>query len=226
MICLKKGCLSTLTVDTSFKGNGKKVKGKYNRVGTRKGNIFHFVLGKIDGSLICRNRVIHIEPDVFLKCELWKYTWNIDQGITNSYAATKKGKDVIYMHRLIKNCLYDEESIVDMEIDHIEHDGLDNRVGKIRTVIAQENNDNKDTVRGIVWNEGTGSYHLEESLIGQNPSYFKLFHIKFDMERPEPMEDFLEFQNNVIEYKEKLDTANSKLEEHFQRHFKDNFNKL
>lgn len=66
-------------------------------------------------------------------------------------------------------------------------------------------------------------YHLEESLIGENHSYFKVFHIKFNMEGPEPMENLLEFQKNVMEYKEELDVANLKLEEHFQRHFKDHF---
>ena len=43
------------------------------------------------------------------------------------------------------------------------------------------------------------------------------------MEGPEPMENLLEFQKNVMEYKEELDVANLNLEEHFQRHFKDHF---
>lgn len=197
--------IGILTVDTSRKGDK-------SRKGYRKGNIYYFMLGGVAGTLSIKNRTVFIEPDIFLKCELWKYTWNIEQYNTNWYVTAKHKGKKIFMHRLIKGCLYGKESIKGMDIDHISHDGLDNRFVKIRTATRGENSNNRDIVQYIKDNKETGMYELENYIPLESYLYYDLFDIKINIKRPEPMKDLIELQQKVIEYYKELDRANEKLE--------------
>lgn len=204
--------IGILTVDTFYEGKKKAQKSRYRPKGYRKGNMFFFVLGGVSGTLSIKNRTVFIEPDIFLKCELWKYTWNVEQYNTNWYATTKDKGKKIFMHRLIKSGLYGNESIEGKDIDHIGHYGLDNRLEHIRKATRQENIDNKDAIQEIKQNKVTKMYYLDDMISEENYLYYDLFDIKINIERPEPMKDLIELQQKVIEYYKELDRANEKLE--------------
>lgn len=204
--------IGILTVDTFYEGKKKAQKSRYRPKGYRKGNTFFFALGGVSGTLSIKNRTVFIEPDVFLKCELWKYTWNVEKYRTNWYATAKYKGTKIFMHRLIKGCMNGEKAIEGMDIDHINHNGLDNRLKNIRITTRQENVDNKDTVPWIKHNKETDMYELEDYIIIENYFYYKLFDIKVNVSRPEPMEDLIELQQKAIEYYKELERANEELE--------------
>lgn len=68
-----------------------------------------------------------------------QFKWHYGQ---NGYAKRRKyfkggGASFIYMHRLITYCPQDKE------VDHINHDRLDNRRGNLRIVTRQQNNRNQ-----------------------------------------------------------------------------------
>lgn len=224
--------IGILTVDTFYEGEKRTKKSKYRPKGYRKGNIFFFTLGGVSGNLLIKNKTVFIEPDIFLKCELWKHTWNVEQYDTNWYATTKDKGKKIFMHRLIKNGLYGNESIEGKDVDHIGHYGLDNRLESIRKATRQENVDNKDAVPHIKHNKITDMYYLENNLQLENYFLYDMCDIQIKVERPEPMEDFLEFQQKVKEYLKELDRVDAELENNplyirFQnRDFDDEFEEL
>ena len=214
--------IGALAVDTFYEGEKKAKKSRYKPKGYRKGNIFNFALGMNHGGMNFKtkedgNKHVWIEADIFLKCELWKYTWNIQEnktvnGESNWYVTTKgDNQQKIFMHRLIKSCLYGEQAIVDMYIDHIEHDGLDNRLIKIRRTTPEGNRNNVDKVLGISQHKETEIYYLDEYIYQEQYFNYALFDIKINVERPEPMKDLIKLQQKVIEYYKELDRANKEL---------------
>lgn len=58
-----------------------------------------------------------------------RYHWILHDG----YAQSRQGKNTIHMGRLILNCP------VGMEVDHINHDKLDNRRANLRIVTRSQN---------------------------------------------------------------------------------------
>jgi hypothetical protein len=77
-----------------------------------------------------------------------KYTWWIKQ---NNYIYTqtsgRKNRTSIYLHRLIMNT---EKGF---EVDHINHNPLDNRKSNLRICTRSQNNMNKLGIHGIDFNK-------------------------------------------------------------------------
>lgn len=89
-----------------------------------------------------------------------KYQWHIDNSRTNiKYAQANLLCGTIRMHKLILPS--------ELQIDHINHNGLDNRKCNLRICSNAENNRNKNFQRnplsgytGIRHNPKTGSYYV------------------------------------------------------------------
>lgn len=90
---------------------------------------------KLYGKL-AKNRFAIIDDD---KEELInKYRWTVKEDSNNSYAKCYDKKRCIAMHRLILGIT--DSSI---QVDHINHDGLDNRIENLRICSANENQFNQ-----------------------------------------------------------------------------------
>lgn len=81
-----------------------------------------------------------------------RYHWILHDG----YAQSRQGKNTIHMGRLILNCP------VGMEVDHINHDKLDNRRANLRIVTRSQNCANRRSFKnatsqykGVSWNKQT-----------------------------------------------------------------------
>lgn len=92
---------------------------------------------------------VHGEKHVLIDIEdidtIKKYRWHVHLNKTNQntfYAEaedyiSKKERHTIKMHRIILNCPKD------MVVDHINHDGLDNRKDNLRICTRRENSNNR-----------------------------------------------------------------------------------
>ena len=126
-----------------------------------------------------RNKYKHLEDIVIITCfnkhgeitgtitidiedfdKVSKYQWHIENSRPNiQYAqASLKGR-TLRMHKLIISS--------NLQIDHINHNGLDNRKSNLRICNNAENNRNKDFKRnpisgyvGIRYNPKVGSYYV------------------------------------------------------------------
>lgn len=121
-----------------------------------------------------------------------QYLWHIDHSRKNIYYAQVSLKGTtIRMHRLLKP--------TPLQVDHINHNGLDNRKANLRICTNRENNCNKDFKRsplsgytGIRYNSKVGSYYvrimvnkkevslghyssLEEAIMARNQGEIKYF---------------------------------------------------
>lgn len=88
------------------------------------------------------------------------YKWHVEKSRkTINYAQTSLPGKTLRLHRLIMQS--------DLQIDHINHNGLDNRKCNLRTCTNAENNRNKKTnfnpksgYTGIRYNEKCNSYYV------------------------------------------------------------------
>lgn len=94
-----------------------------------------------------------------------KYRWRIN---AYGYAETKVKKKSIYMHRLIMNA---EKG---MEVDHINHEKLDNQKTNLRLCTHQQNQHNlkpqkngSSQYKGVRWHKGNKSWQSKISYDGK-----------------------------------------------------------
>mgnify|MGYP001591247148 FL=1 len=83
------------------------------------------------------------------------------------------------MHRLIMNCPKDKQ------VDHINHDTLDNRKINLRIVNNAENNQNrraqsgsKSEIRGVTWRADTQKWHVRVELNGKKHCFGQYLNLK------------------------------------------------
>lgn len=76
--------------------------------------------------------------------ELIKNSWFVNGGRTNTYASRASGKDAVMMHRQIMGIHKSDNR----QVDHINHDGLDNRKENLRVCTRSENLRNKRLYKG------------------------------------------------------------------------------
>jgi len=74
-----------------------------------------------------------VDNDLFE--ELSQYNWCVDEDVNTWYANRKENRIIISMHRQILGLKYKDGKIV----DHINHNGLDNRRSNLRVVTHIEN---------------------------------------------------------------------------------------
>lgn len=111
-----------------------------------------------------------------------QYKWHALKGKGGFYAArnipsatTKSGHTYQSMHRLIMG------NPVGMDIDHINHDGLDNRQSNLRAATRAENganrlmnSDNTSGYKGVCFNKATGTWRAGIKVDGKQ-LYLGLF---------------------------------------------------
>lgn len=108
-------------------------------------------IGNITGKII-------IDKDDFDKVKC--YQWHVENSRPSiKYAQASISKGTIRLHKLIMSS--------NLQIDHINHNGLDNRKCNLRVCTNAENNRNKDFKRnplsghrGIRYNPKTQSYYV------------------------------------------------------------------
>lgn len=117
-------------------------------------DVYYIDCFKKDGSL--SGTIIIDSEDLNKVCT---YQWHIEKSRDNIYygAASYKGK-TLRIHRLILE--------TSLQVDHINHNGLDNRKCNLRECTNAENNRNKkhsgslSGYTGIRYNQKTGSYYV------------------------------------------------------------------
>lgn len=110
-----------------------------------------------------------------------KYTWHAKQSHNVLYVVRKPWKSpTILMHRVILN------TPDDMEIDHIDGNGLNNQKKNLRNVNHRENAQNRHQVRkktsrftGVDWYKDRGKWRAQIRL-GGNSVHLGLFKIEED----------------------------------------------
>lgn len=107
------------------------------------------------------NKSVFIDPEDFERLSKfkWYYVGYKKGGRDNGYAWTKINKRTVRMHRLIINCPEN------LEVDHINRNGLDNRKKNLRIVTHRGNmfnlslaKNNKSGVRGVHLYKKTGKW--------------------------------------------------------------------
>lgn len=98
------------------------------------------------------------------------YARNNNKGIT--YAEVWKNKKGTKVHRIII------DAAPELQVDHVNHDGLDNRRGNLREVTNGENQANRGVLKnnttgvtGVYWRKETGKWR---AMIGTNKGLLRL----------------------------------------------------
>ena len=162
--CICKNCNSVFYVDPSRirAGRGKHCSKKcYNisQIGKFTWRVNRIIVIKNDHALIplSTNGIFAIiDKDDIDKVN--KYTWHLDKKDKQRYVIASKTYNKvttkIYLHRLIMNCPKN------MTVDHINHDGLDNRKINLRicsnrkNVINQRKRKNTSSkYKGVSWDK-------------------------------------------------------------------------
>lgn len=143
---------------------------KYNRIDIYEKYAIIHIENNFKGHLEC---IIDVEDVDKIK----KYYWNIryDKRHPNCtvYVETHKrinGKNTrIHLHRLITNC--PKEKVV----DHINHNGLDNRKCNLRIITQKENCLNRKNLNRIFYNNKNNHYviYVKGRAIGRYPTFDK-----------------------------------------------------
>lgn len=142
--------------------NGRKFKKQNEYIFTEE-----YVIGKMSNGI----EFLIDEQDLE---KVQDYCWNLSQG----YVASTANNHTIKIHRLIMDCPNN------MEVDHINHNPLDNRRANLRIVTRSQNNwntrvrnDNTSGIKGVNWREVNQSWcariqvNSKRILLG----YFKSF---------------------------------------------------
>lgn len=103
-----------------------------------------------------------VEEEDFNKVSLLG-KWGCMKG--NKYAGKRVGGKIIYMHRFIMDCP------LNMEVDHINGDGLDNRKSNLRICTSQQNrynhklmSTNKSGYNGVYFHKGMKKWETSISV--------------------------------------------------------------
>lgn len=103
-----------------------------------------------------------------------QYTWNIFRRLYTSYVRTNVRKPdgtqtVLLLHRFLT------DAPPELEVDHIFHDGLDNRKSQLRVVTKSMNglnrrgpdSDSSSGYRGVTWREGEKKWQAQVRVAGR-----------------------------------------------------------
>ena len=102
--------------------------------------------------------------------EINQYNWCFNQGYAVRNVKVSKGKyNSQYMHRFVTNCSDD------MDVDHINHDKLDNRKSNLRVCSTSENMRNQQirtvaktsVYKGVTFNKQAGKWMAQIVLDGK-----------------------------------------------------------
>jgi len=94
---------------------------------------------------------------------LSKYKWCAVKIRNTFYAIRKENGKSIYMHREIMGLSFNSLK----QVDHINHNGLDNKLLNLRKCTSKQNQYNQKSIKGsskykgIYWNKGTKRWHAQ-----------------------------------------------------------------
>ena len=117
---------------------------------------------------IGKNKYTFIDPEDVARVTLfkWRAWWcgNRWYAVRSDYSSGKL--KIIYLHRVINN------TPADMETDHINGDGLDNRKDNLRSVSKRENAQNKHAPKtsrfpGVLWHKGKQRWRAQIRINGK-----------------------------------------------------------
>lgn len=97
-----------------------------------------------------RNRIplrVLIDNEDYLKVNKYSW-WSKPQGYIYTQTGTGYERKTIYLHRFIMNVSKNKE------IDHINHNKIDNRKSNLRICTRSQNNMNKPGIRGVAKYKG------------------------------------------------------------------------
>jgi len=131
---------------------------------------------------LTQNKFAIVDDDMFEYLNQWK--WYARKGGNTFYAVRNVGKYLnqkkIHMHRQIMNAQEGQE------IDHINHNALDNRRTNLRTCTRAQNQHNRKINRnstskfkGVYWNKVRRKWQARVSLNGKRP-YLGSFNNELD----------------------------------------------
>ncbi|MDX9780452.1 MAG: HNH endonuclease [bacterium] len=113
--------------------------------------------------------------DAYLTQYKWRAWWN--KGTKSYYAIRNEhinGKQfTVYMHRQVLGLKYGDKQ----EVDHINHDTLNNQQSNVRIVTHSQNMWNQENVKGYYWNEKEQKYAASIAINGKRKS-LGYFHSK------------------------------------------------
>lgn len=137
-------------------------------------------LDRKDGSKL--EVFIDIEDFDLVMSAPFKWSANVRKGVKTAYAIGKTkrrsdgSRDNYQMHRWILNAPND------MDVDHINHNGLDNRKSNLRLLpkganiqnLSGANSDSRTQIRGVGWDKKTNKWRARFNLNGveYNVGYF------------------------------------------------------
>jgi hypothetical protein len=100
---------------------------------------------------------------------LVSYQWRAIRGLRTCYAVRNEGEKLIKMHRQILSCCDG------LMVDHINHNGLDNRRSNLRICTASQNQQNrqpsnygKSRYKGVCWHSGKKKWRAAIVLDGRS----------------------------------------------------------
>ena len=113
---------------------------------------------------LTKNKFALVDDDMFEYLNQFRWHYNKGRGVGRAQRSTSRkdpgGKTSIFMHRSIMNVPKD------MQIDHINGNGLDNRIVNLRVCTNVENNRNKNVIKrntsgitGVSWNKNYQKWH-------------------------------------------------------------------
>jgi hypothetical protein len=127
--------------------------------------------------------IVLVDNEDFAWLNQWK--WNVIKGLNNYYASRnsrKNGiKELIYMHRLIMN------TPKNMEVDHKDHNGLNNQKSNLRNCTQSQNQKNKrasgkSKYLGVTHYKHRNKYDYIASQISMNGKIVRLGYFKTEKE--------------------------------------------
>lgn len=123
---------------------------------------------------LTQGKIAIVDDEDFEKLSQYKWFAHNDKNFRLWYVMRKAGSKHLYMHRVVLNVPKD------LEIDHINGDGLDNRKSNLRICTRQENTRNKrkgkgtSKYKGVYWNKKVRKWHTQ-IVVNHRRIYLGLF---------------------------------------------------
>lgn len=188
----KCDCGNTITVKTNLLRNGhtkscgclhSELVSKFNTETKKKYNTYDLT-GDYGIGYDCKNRKFYFDLEDYDKIK--DYCWIVRNSSTKglqyveaNITISKYNYSSVKMHRIVMNC-----NNPDLEIDHINHDGTDNRKFNLRTTNNSGNNTNKDIrnnnnsgITGVCWDKEKGKWvtYIKKDNISVHLGYYNDF---------------------------------------------------
>jgi len=119
---------------------------------------------------LTQNKIALVDNEDFEWLNRWKWHAHLNRRYWYAIRADRLGqkRKTIFMHRLILE--YHGFDLKGLDVDHINHDGLDNRLKNLRPATRSQNQQNQRPIRGmspykgVSWNSGHHKWMAQISI--------------------------------------------------------------